>query len=91
MGRKLSEYRQTHGKYEDENPYFDTVELIEAKLNKVSLGDSEDDNLNSYIKKLNSFNLHDLQAYATNVGVIPTDNKDRLIKNLIKQWKLEHC
>lgn len=88
---KIKELKQIHGRFDPQTPYFDVLDKIEAKLNNLrSKVDDGEKDLDKYTKKLNKINLHDLQIYATNVGIVPTDNKDRLIRALIKEYIIHH-
>jgi|TARA_Y100000310_G_C20458510_1_gene704205 hypothetical protein len=80
--KKLSNMDQTHGKVDTFEP--STLEQIwgDDGLGKYStLSES------SYIEQLNGMAKVDMQAHATKVGLIPTDNVELMKTRLIKEFK----
>jgi len=42
--------------------------------------------LDEYIKEIQSMNLSDLQLHARKVGVQPSDNRDLIVRKLVKEF-----
>jgi len=71
---------QTHGKVE--NPI--TLDQIWGDTGITKYGTL---NLEEYEKKINDFNKSDLQTHATQVGLIPVDNREILLARLLSEFK----
>lgn len=80
--KKLSEMDQTHGKVETFEP--STLEQIwgDDGFDKYSTLSEA-----TYIDQLNEMAKVDMQAHATKVGLIPTDNVELMKSRLIKEFK----
>lgn len=82
MKKKLNNMSQTHGKVEDYE--FKSLDQI--------LGDDGSSkyktlDLEEYTEYLHELNKSDLQSHAIKVGLLPTDNRESLIKRLTKEFK----
>lgn len=82
LKNKLSELSQTHGKVE--NKEYVTLDQIwgDNGLSKYKTLDE-----NEYTNYLNELNKTDLQAHASQVGLIPVDNRESLTKRLVKEFR----
>jgi hypothetical protein len=85
---KLEQLSQTHGKADAE----DTSEYKPTSLEQIlgNTGTSKYGTLDeeAYSKRINAMNKADLQTHATQIGIVPIDNRDRLVKTLLSQFRL---
>jgi hypothetical protein len=75
---KLKNLKQAHGKIEDSDE-----DIMEDSFSKKQ----RKFDLLQYKQKLNSLSLEELKALSSENGLIPIDNKDDLIKSLVKFFK----
>lgn len=90
--KSLKSLHTTHGKLEET---ADNISTSRKKGQYQSLDQLFGDNMYShydtlkedeYTNQLNDLNLSDLQTHATKVGIMPTDNRERLTKNLLREF-----
>jgi len=74
---------QTHGKVETYQPT--TLDQIWGDSGLSKYGTMEED---VYANQLKDMNKADLQAHATKVGLVPVDDRERLTKRLMHEFKL---
>lgn len=80
--RKVSDLHQTHGKVEEFEPStLDQVWGDDGFTVYKTLNEKE------YLEKLDEMAKVDLQAHATKVGLIPTDNVMLLREKLLKEFR----
>lgn len=80
--KKINELNQTHGKVDEFVPT--TLDQIwgDTGLNKYNTFKQEE-----YVARLNEMNKTDLQTHASQVGVIPVDNVEILMKRLLREFQ----
>ena len=79
---KLDELSQTHGKTEEFAPT--TLDQVwgDTGMSKYKTLDEEE-----YQGSLHEMNKSDLQAHATQIGIIPIDNRDILTQRLVREFR----
>lgn len=80
---KLNELTQTHGKVDKFQPTTLDQILGDTGMSKYGTMDLEE-----YKRQLNTMNKVDLQAHATRIGLVPIDSRERLIKQLLREFNL---
>jgi len=84
LGRStLSGIMQAHGHVETFQPT--TLSQILGNRGMQKYGTLDE---NEYVQSLASMNKADLQAHATQVGLVPIDDRERMSKRLIHEFKL---
>ena len=84
MGRKkLNQLVQVHGKTETFEPT--TLDQIFGDTGLSRYGTT---NVEEYEAQLKEMNKSDLQTHATKVGLVPIDDRERLTKRLIYEFKV---
>lgn len=79
MSKKLSKFKEITGEVITDEP--SELENQSHKTNhKVSLA-------SQYKEKLSEMTLEDLQSLASELGLIPLDNRDALIKSIKKEFR----
>lgn len=81
---KLNEMHQTHGK--DETTFKPTTLAQiwgDDGMSKYGTMDAA-----VYEQQLKEMNKADLQAHATKVGLVPVDDRERLVKRLIQEFRV---
>jgi hypothetical protein len=81
---KLEQMTQIHGK-DQEKFAPTTLEQILGVNGQSKFGTMDE---SEYTNRLNNMPKTDLQAHATQIGIVPIDNRDRLIKTLTTQFRL---
>ena len=78
---KLSQLNQTDGVTEEEPRTLAQIfgETIQGKYNTTKE--------NEYLRYLNNLNKTDLQRHAVKCGLTPKDDRNRLIKSLVSEFK----
>jgi hypothetical protein len=82
---QLEELSQTHGKEESETFAPTSLEQILGITGQTKYGTMDE---GEYQNKLDNLSKSDLQAHATKIGIVPVDNRDRLIKTMMQQFRL---
>lgn len=82
MRKKLTEMKQAHGKQEKFVPT--TLDQVwgDTGISKYKTLDEA-----AYAAELAEMNKSDLISHACKVGVVPADDRERLIKKLLTQFK----
>ena len=80
---KLESMTQSHGKTET----FEATTLDQI-LGDTGLSKYGTMNVSEYKKKLDTMPKSDLQAHATKVGLVPIDDRERMIKRLVHEFTL---
>lgn len=79
MKNKLKAFKQTHGAIIAEEPTV--LDNMNKQLShRISLAAQYED-------KLSKMELEDLQNLASEMGLVPLDNRDVLIKSIKKEFK----
>ncbi len=81
--KKLNELNQTHGK-EEKNTQPTTLDQIWGDTGMWKYKTMDVDEYTDYLKNLDK---SDLQAHATQMGLIPVDNRNTLSQRLIREFK----
>jgi len=80
--KNIGELSQTHGKLEEkEYKSLDQIWGDDGIRKYKTLNESE------YLNSLREMNKSDLQAHASKFGLIPVDDRETLIKRLVKEFK----
>jgi len=79
----LSGMMQTHGHIETFQPTTLAQILGNTGMHKYGTMDE-----NEYVASINGMNKADLQAHASTVGIVPVDDRDRLVKRLMHEFRL---
>lgn len=74
---------QIHGKSEDFQPT--SLDQIWGDTGVNKFGTLIEANYISYLRELNK---SDLQTHAAKIGIVPVDNREMLVKKLLKEFKL---
>ena len=80
---QLEQLSQTHGKQETYEPT--TLEQVLGANGQSKYGTLDEE---MYLNRLNNMNKSDLQTHATQIGIVPIDSRDRLVKTLLQQFRL---
>lgn len=80
---KLDKLNITHGKTQTFAPTTLDQILGDTGIGRYGTMDVED-----YRKELEIMNKADLQAHATKVGLVPVDDRNRMIKRLVNEFNL---
>lgn len=80
---KLESLTQTHGKTETYRP--STLEQILGDTGTTKYGTMD---AAVYEKQITNMPKTDLQAHATKVGLVPIDDRERMIKRLMHEFNL---
>lgn len=84
MGRKkLENMSQTHGKTETFKPT--TLDQIWGDTGNSKYGTLNEE---EYESQLNEMNKSDLQTHATKIGLVPIDDRVRLTKRLLSEFRV---
>lgn len=80
MPKKLNALKQTHGKVE--NPV--TLDQVwgDTGISKYGTLDASE-----YEKTVRDLNKSDLQSHASKIGLIPIDDREKLIQRLVSEFK----
>ena len=86
MGRrkksaKLNEMSQAHGKAENFQPT--TLDQIWGDTGLSKYGTLDE---NEYKTKLDDMSKSDIYAHAASLGIVPVDNRDLLVRTLMKEF-----
>jgi hypothetical protein len=82
--RKLKKVKvETHGKEEKVVPT--TLEQIWGDKGNTRYKTMKED---EYVGMLNQMNKADLQAHASKLGIVPIDNREILVRKLLKEFRL---
>jgi hypothetical protein len=81
---KLEELLQTDGELQSAEFIPTTLDQI---MGDTGIGKYGTMNESDYEQKLTEMNKSDLYAHASQVGIMPIDSRDRLVKNLLRQFK----
>jgi hypothetical protein len=81
--RKLNTMTQVDGKIETFQPT--TLDQIWGDTGNNKYGTMDEV---VYAERLKSMNKSDLQTHATQVGLVPVDDRERLTKRLLHEFKL---
>ncbi len=84
MKKKLNDLEQTHGKTEKFEPTTLAQIWGEDGMNKYKTLE-----LSEYELQIRGMNKSDLQAHAANLGIVPSDDRERLTKKLVQAF-LKH-
>jgi hypothetical protein len=79
--KKLNQLNQVHGKIE--KPQFTTLDQIWGDTGVARYNTLEASQYESQLKEMQKTDLH---AHAVEVGVIPVDDRDILVKRLMKEF-----
>ena len=80
--KKVKELKQVHGKDEQFEPTSLDQIWGDEGLGKYKTLDKD-----KYEQSLNNFTKADLQKHAAEVGVVPVDNRNLLIRKLLVEFK----
>ena len=80
--KKINKINQLHGKEETFEPTMLDQVWGETGLTKYGTMDEK-----AYKSHLNGLARSDLQMHASEVGIVPVDNRDRLEKTLMSEFK----
>lgn len=80
--KKGKSLTQVHGKDEQFRPT--TLEQIWGDTGERKYRTLDE---NEYLTWLNSVNKSDLQSHAAQIGIIPIDNRDLLVRKLLKEFR----
>lgn len=80
---KLEKMSQTHGQLETFKPTLLSQIIGDTGLDKYGTMDED-----IYVNQLKNMNKSDLQAHATRVGLVPIDDRERLTKRLMHEFRL---
>lgn len=83
MVKQTKELKQTHGRNDEFVPT--TLDQIFGETGLSKYGTMDE---NVYTARLAEMNKSDLHAHAARFGIMPIDNRDRLVKTLLKEFKL---
>lgn len=80
----MKKIKQVHGKIDSSEKEFTTLDQIwgNTGLNKYGTFSVEE-----YTKILSEMNKTDLQAHAIKHGTVPIENRERLVLNLVREFK----
>jgi hypothetical protein len=78
---KLNELKQTHGK--TQNTQITSLAQFFGETDNMKYGTND---ASEYERQLNEMNMSDLYAHAANLGIRPSDNRDRLTRTLINEF-----
>ena len=85
MKKKLTDLKQIDGKLEKDGEFqFTTLEQIWGGTGE---GKYKTLDIEKYAASLADMNLSDLQAHAIGVGIIPSENRERLTKQLVREFQ----
>jgi len=79
---KLENLSQTHGKLDTFQPT--TLDQIWGDSGASKYGTMDEE---IYAKQLTGMNKSDLQTHATKVGIVPIDDRERLTKTLMHEFR----
>ena len=79
--KKLNQLSQVHGKLE--KPQFTTLDQLwgDTGISKYKTLDASE-----YVNQLKEMQKTDLHAHAVDIGIIPVDDRETLVKRLIKEF-----
>lgn len=80
MPKKLKSLNQTHGKIE--NPV--TLDQIWGDKGTSKYGTLDHKEYEEYLRDLNK---SDLQSHASKIGLVPIDDREKLVNRLISEFK----
>jgi hypothetical protein len=72
--------KQTHGKTKDQ---VTSLAQLWGEVDTQKYGTND---ASEYERQLNEMNMSDLYAHAANLGIRPTDSRDRLTRTLINEF-----
>jgi len=81
----LKNLSQTHGKTEEKEKYEPTT--LDQVWGDEGLSVYGTMNEEEYQKQLDEFNRTDLQSHASKIGVVPLDDRNRLTKTLMGEFR----
>ncbi len=81
---KLKNIKQAHGKKEDGKFQPRTLDQI---WGDTGLGRYKTFDVDEYKDKLDNMAKTDLQAHATQIGLVPVDNRSMLTQRLVREFK----
>tara|TARA_Y100000114_G_scaffold154517_1_gene176715 strand:+ start:155 stop:553 length:399 start_codon:yes stop_codon:yes gene_type:complete len=79
--KKVEDMSQTHGK--EEKPLYTTLEQIWGDTGISKYGTFDE---NEYAGELKNMTKSEIQAHANKMGLIPIDNRNELVKRLMKEF-----
>lgn len=80
MSKKLNSLKQTHGKIE--NPV--TLDQIWGDTGTSKYGTLNHEEYEKYLRDLNK---SDLQSHATKIGLVPIDDREKLVQRLSAEFR----
>jgi hypothetical protein len=81
--KKLSDLSQTHGKKDKFAPTSLDQIWGDTGLSKYNTFSAEE-----YQARLKEMNKADLRAHAAKMGIVPVDNRELIVKSLMRQFNL---
>jgi len=81
----LKNLSQTHGKKKEEKEYEPTT--LDQVWGDEGLSVYGTMNQEEYQSQLDNYNRTDLQAHASRLGIVPLDDRNRLTKTLVSEFK----
>ena len=81
----LKNLSQTHGKTEEKEKYEPTT--LDQVWGDEGLSVYGTLNEEEYQRQLDEFNRSDLQTHASKIGVVPLDDRNRLTKTLMSEFR----
>ena len=83
--KNVKELSQTHGAVEKEKFEPTTLDQIWGDEGLSKYGTLNED---EYVKQIDEFNRTDLQAHAIKLGIVPIDDRSRLTKKLLYEFRI---
>jgi len=83
MAKKIKKLKQVNGRQEET---FEPTTLDQIWGDRGN-GVYETSNENDYFKTLKAFNKTDLQSHASELGIMPIDNRERLENILLNRFR----
>ena len=80
MPKKILELKQTHGRAE-------TPMNLDQLMGVTGMSEYGTLDEKEYTGQLEEMNTHDLHEHAVGKGILPMDNRDRLVKTLMGEFK----
>lgn len=82
--KKINQLSQVHGQ-DESDLQVTTLDQLFGDTGLAKYGTMKED---EYIGQLNDMNKSDLQAHASKVGLVPIDDRERLTKRLVHEFRL---
>lgn len=80
--KRIKELHQTHGRVDESN--FQTLDQL---FGNTGIGEYGTLDVQEYESQLKEMATHDLHEHSVKKGVLPVDNRERLIKTLLAEFQ----